>query len=221
MHPNSIYRRPEDPQNLSKARARGFGVLALNAVTPAEAAPLLSHIPFVVDTASADAPCILAHLVRSNPIARALKSGPLPAVLAVTLGDCYVSPDWYATPNQVPTWNYRAVHLRGQLELRPEAELLETLALTSAEFEARLAPKPTWTLDKMSDKALSGLLKAIVPVRMNIESHDATEKLSQNKGQADMEGVIDALASLPKAPADEAGAAEAIRQAMRALQSAD
>ncbi len=213
MHPNSLFRRPEDPQNPAKAGQRGFGILAVNAIDQASA-PLLSHIPFVLEPGT---PHVLAHLVRSNPIARAIKNGPLPAVLAVSLGDCYVSPDWYEAADQVPTWNYRSVHLRGQLELRPQAELLEILAKTSAEFEARLAPKPAWTLDKMSDKALAGLLKAIVPVRLGIESSDATEKLSQNKGEADVNGVITALGAQTYASEEEAGAAAAIHQAMQAL----
>lgn len=224
MHPNALFRRPDDPQNALKASLRGFGVLAINAPEPENApenapapgggAPLLSHIPFVLPP---NGDYALAHLVRSNPIAKALKDGPLAAVLAVTLGDCYVSPDWYTSEDQVPTWNYRAIHLRGSLELRPQDELLETLAKTSAEFEARLAPKPAWTLDKMSEKALGGLMKAIVPVRLNLEASDATEKLSQNKNQADINGVITALGKQNYARHDEAGAAAAICQAMQAL----
>jgi len=55
-----------------------------------------------------------AHLVRSNPIAQCLRAGERKAVLAVSGPDAYVSPDWYARmPDQVPTWNYVAVHLRG------------------------------------------------------------------------------------------------------------
>ncbi len=220
MHPNAIFRRPQDPANLQAAAARGFGTLALNA-GEADQGPLLSHVPFVLFT-SDGAARIDAHLVRSNPIARKLaKRGPQAAVLAVTLGDCYISPDWYQSPEQVPTWNYQAIHLRGCLELRPQEELRAVLAATSAEFEARLAPKQPWTLDKVGAETMNTLMRAIVPVRLTIDASDATYKLSQNKSRQDQQGVVDALGALTDLPAEEAGARQAIRSAMQAALSED
>ena len=55
--------------------------------------------------------------------------------------DSYISPDWYEVPDQVPTWNYVAVHLTGTLELRPQEELLDLLDRQSALFEARVRPE--------------------------------------------------------------------------------
>ena len=34
-------------------------------------------------------------------------------LMAVNGADAYVSPDWYVSPDQVPTWLYQAVHLTG------------------------------------------------------------------------------------------------------------
>ena len=65
MHPNPIFHDADTALNLSFARERGFGMLALNA----EATPLLSHVPFLLNAAGDRAEL---HLVRSNPIARAL-----------------------------------------------------------------------------------------------------------------------------------------------------
>ncbi len=215
MHPNTMFRRPQNPANLQAAAARGFGTLAVNG--DLGQAPWLSHVPFVLHQEPAGLAWLDAHLVRSNPIARILsKQGPQPAVTSVMLGDTYISPDWYETPEQVPTWNYQAIHLRGQLELRPQEELRAVLEATSAEFEARLAPKSPWLLDKVGADALEKLMRAIVPVRLVIESSDATIKLSQNKTRADRQGVVQALAALTDRPAQEAGALDAIRQAMEA-----
>lgn len=96
MHPNSIFRNAEAKHSLDFARERSFGTLALNA----DPMPLLAHIPFLLndDASHAD-----LHLVRSNPIARALKDGALPVKLAVTAPDSYISPDWYGIADQVPT----------------------------------------------------------------------------------------------------------------------
>lgn len=176
MHPNPVFHDADTAQNLAFARARGFGVLAVSAAE----APLISHVPFLIsqDGAWAD-----LHLVRSNPIVRALKEAR-PAKIAVSGPDGYVSPDWYGVPDQVPTWNYIAVHLTGALELRPDEELRDLLDQQSAFYEARLAPKPPWTTGKMDAEALARMMRMIVPARMRITGADGTWKLSQNKPEA-------------------------------------
>lgn len=173
MHPNPVFHDAEAAQNLAFARDRAFGMLAISAAT----APLISHLPFLI---SKDGEWAEMHLVRSNPIARMLKSA-CPAKLAITGPDGYVSPDWYGLPDQVPTWNYVAVHLTGELELLPDEELRGLLDRQSAFYEARLAPKPPWTTAKMDAAALDRMMRMIVPARMRITGVDGTWKLSQNK----------------------------------------
>jgi len=174
MHPNPVYHTASRAENLAFAAERAFGVLTV----AVEGAPLLSHVPFVVSGDVVD-----LHLVRSNPIARALGQ-PLQAVLAVSGPDSYVSPDWYGIDDQVPTWNYVAVHLSGTLERRPQEELRDVLDRLSAQFEDRLRPKQPWTADKMDAQALDRMMRMIVPCRLRIETVDGTWKLSQNKPDA-------------------------------------
>ena len=188
MHPNPLYRTPGEARNLAFARERGFGLLTL----AGPEGPLASHIPFVV---SEDGARVEAHVVRSNPVRRALEDGPLPALLAVSGPDGYVSPDWYGMADQVPTWNYVAAHLRGTLRLADPAGLRAHLARLSAEFERRLAPKPAWTLDKMSPEALARLERMILPVEMSVEATDGTWKFSQNKTREAMRGAADGVAA--------------------------
>jgi len=52
------------------------------------------------------------HVARNNPLAK-LADGKSQWLMAVTGADAYVSPDWYVSPDQVPTWLYQAVHLTG------------------------------------------------------------------------------------------------------------
>ena len=176
MHPNPIFHDADAARNLGFARERGFGVLAVNGAD----GPLISHVPFLLDPEGRYAEL---HLVRSNPIARAL-AAPLQARIAVSGADSYVSPDWYGVPDQVPTWNYVAVHLTGTLELRPEAELRGLLDRQSAFYEAGLSPKTPWTADKMTPEALERMMRQIVPCRMSVTGVDGTWKLGQNKADA-------------------------------------
>jgi len=173
MHPNPVFRKAVNVQNLDFARERSFGALSINA----EDGPLIAHVPFQLST---DGSYLEAHLVRSNPIARALKE-PKKAVVAVSGGDGYISPDWYGVEDLVPTWNYVAVHLRGVLRLLPDAELGGILERLSGAMEQRLAPKPIWKMDKVSPDALGKMMRQIVPVAMDIDDVDGTWKLAQNK----------------------------------------
>ncbi|MEX2519450.1 MAG: FMN-binding negative transcriptional regulator [Paracoccaceae bacterium] len=177
MHPNPAFRGASVERNLDFARARGFGVLTI--VGPE--GPLASHVPFIVDEAGER---LAAHIVRSNPIWSALRSGPGKALVAISGPDGYVSPDWYGDPAFVPTWNYVAVHVRGELSLAPPATLRAHLEALSANFESRLAPKKPWTLDKMAPEALERMMRMIAPVEMRIDGIDGTWKLGQNKGAA-------------------------------------
>lgn len=173
MHPNPIYRQTAEETALAFAREQGFGLLAV----AASGAPLISHVPFLL---SEDGGLLEFHLVRSNPITRLLKT-PQPARLAVQGPHGYISPDWYGVENQVPTWNYVAVHLVGEITLQPQAALLPFLDRLSDVFEARLAPKPVWKSAKMEPDALARMLRQIVPVTMRVDSLDSTYKLTQNK----------------------------------------
>lgn len=173
MHPNPAFRAEDRARHIEFARDRAFGVLAISD----DGAPLISHVPFLL---SEDGAVVELHLVRSNPIVRML-CGPKVVRIAVQGPDGYVSPDWYGVADQVPTWNYVAVHLTGRLELRPQDELRDLLDRQSAFFEDRLLPKAPWVTGKMSDDALARMMRMIVPCRMQVEDIQGTWKLGQNK----------------------------------------
>lgn len=176
MHPNPAFRQEPVARNLGFARERGFGTLSINA----DPAPLLSHVPFALNAAGDAAEL---HLVRSNPIARAATT-PVPAIIAVTGPDGYVSPDWYGDPAQVPTWNYVAVHLRGTLVPLDHGLMRDQLDRLSAHFEEMLLPKPPWTTAKMPEDTLDRLMRAIRPFRFDVAEVHGTWKLNQNKSEA-------------------------------------
>jgi transcriptional regulator len=176
MHPNPAFRQDPREKNLAFARARGFGILSVNGPE----GPLAAHIPFLLNQ---DATCAELHLARSNPIARA--DLPVPALLAVSGPDTYISPDFYGPheeiPDQVPTWNYVAVHLRGTLEPLPEDALRSHVDALSAEHENRIAGKRPWISAKMTEGAMPRMMRMILPFRFRVTSVEGTWKLNQNK----------------------------------------
>jgi transcriptional regulator len=192
MHPNPAFRQTLAERNIAFARERAFGILTVNG----PGGPLAAHIPFLI---SADATTADLHLARSNPIARA--GLPAPALIAISGPDSYISPDWYGAPDQVPTWNYVAVHLRGTLSPLPEETLRAHADALSARFEADLLPKTPWRSTKMTDGVMERMMRMILPFRLTITRIDGTWKLNQNKTAEMRHAAADALAATGGDPA--------------------
>ena len=174
MHPNPAFRGVEAEQNLAFARAEGFGVLTMAGAE----GPLASHLPFTLNAAGDR---LGAHIVRSNPIWKALRDGPLEAVMIVSGPHGYISPDWYGVEDQVPTWNYDAVHLRGAVRLLDDSDLRRHVDELSGQFESRLTPKPIWRSEKMDQEVMLRMMRMIAPVEMVVSDVQGTWKLNQNK----------------------------------------
>ncbi|QFS84128.1 Protease synthase and sporulation protein PAI 2 [Roseivivax sp. THAF40] len=185
MHPNPVFRSADHAKDIAFARARGFGTLCVSA----DPVPLLAHIPFTLNEAGDVA---MLHLVRSNPIARRIDTHA-PAKIAVMGPDSYISPDWYGVADQVPTWNYVAVHLTGRLTRQPQESMRAMLDHQSQAAETPLAPKPVWQTEKMTPEVLERMMRQIVPFHFHVEQIDATWKLGQNKPDAVRLAAADAV----------------------------
>jgi transcriptional regulator len=176
MHPNPAFRQEPRDRNLAFARNRGFGILSVNGPE----GPLAAHVPFLLN---GDGSIAELHLARSNAIVRA--GLPAPALITVAGPDAYVSPDFYGphteVPDQVPTWNYVAVHLRGVLEPLEEDALRPHVDALSAEHEGRIVGKTPWTSTKMTEGTMPRMMRMILPFRFRVTAVDGTWKLNQNK----------------------------------------
>jgi transcriptional regulator len=153
----------------------------------ADGRPLAAHAPlsFAPDGS------LRFHLARNNP-ATGLLDGAL--VLATLTGpDAYVSPDWYGTADQVPTWNYVLVEVTGTARRLDADALRRQIDELSAAQEALLAPKPAWTSAKMDPRRFALMLRAIVGYAIDAPVIRGLRKLGQNKTEAEAAGAIAAL----------------------------
>jgi len=149
--------------------------------------PMLVHTPVVADAPDR----IRFHVARANRAAPALDGKR--ALLSCLGPDAYISPDWYGTEDQVPTWNYVVVEAEGMLRRMDEAELARFLDDLGAEHERRLAPKPAWTRDKMRPGRFEAMLEGITGFEMRVEEMRGTRKLGQNKSAAEAGNAAAAL----------------------------
>jgi len=181
MHPNRAFAWDDRDEMLAFVRRVAFCTICVDG-------PAVVHAPVIVDPPNR----LRFHISRGNRARAQLDGG---RALVSCLGpDAYVSPDWYGTPDQVPTWNYLAVEAEGPLRRLDEAELARLLDDLSAEHEARLAPKPAWTRAKMTPGRFDAMLKAIIGYQLDIEMLNGTRKLGQNKREAEQLGAADGLA---------------------------
>jgi transcriptional regulator len=181
--------KPDRTACLAFAQARGFGLFCASD----GARPIASSLPFALNSAADGTPQIAFHVARGNPLAK-FADGHARWLLAVNGADAYVSPDWYVSPEQVPTWLYQAVHLTGPVRAMSESGLGAELDVLSEKFEHRLAPKPPWTSAKVTAGRMAMLKKAIVGLVMTVEDIEGSFKLNQHKSDADHIAVMNVLA---------------------------
>src|SRR6478736_3243917 len=184
--------------SLAFAQTRGFGLVCASD----GAKPIASSLPFYLTFADDGTPRAAFHVARHNPLVK-LAGGTASWLLAVTGADAYVSPDWYVSPDQVPTWLYQVVHLTGTVRTLSDDELAAQIETLSAKFEDRLLPKKPWKSSKMTAGRLDALKKAIVGLQMTVEEIEGSFKLNQHKSAADYSAISTALASQGDADAAE------------------
>ncbi|MDE5454514.1 FMN-binding negative transcriptional regulator [Bradyrhizobium sp. CSA112] len=187
--------------SLAFAEARGFGL----ACAWDGKKPVASPLPFYLTSANDGTPRALFHVARHNPLV-GLADGTTPWLLAVNGADTYVSPDWYVSADQVPTWLYQAVHLTGSVRKLSDDELADQIDTLSAKFEERLLPKKPWLSSKMTAGRLEAMKKAIVGFEMTVEEVEGSFKLNQHKSDADYTALAQALATQGDADAREIAA---------------
>jgi len=191
MHPNAAFRT--DDETLLLARLAGHPLATLSAAVDGRL--LVAHAP-VIARRLAGGLVLDFHLSRSNALAGAIASG-FRAVAVSLEAEAYISPDWYENADQVPTWNYVSVEAEGPVVALADAALVALLDDLSAREEGKLLPKKPWTRDKMSPGRFEAMTRAIIGARMTVERLEGTTKLSQNKSDADVAGVVAALGDHP------------------------
>jgi transcriptional regulator len=161
-------------------------------VTQSDAGLAANHVP--VQTLDEPKPfgCIRGHIARANPLWRDYR--PDSQALAIFQGpQVYISPSFYpskATSGEVvPTWNYAVVHASGTLRFIQDAGWLRDFVagLTTTHEASRTSP---WKIDDAPAAYIDKMLTLIVGFEFSIAALTGKWKLSQNRTQADREGIL-------------------------------
>jgi len=177
----------------------------------ADGLPLATHLP-VLYARQGDEVLLEGHWARPNP--QAAHAGT--ALLIVHGPHHYISPGWYPDKGQVarvPTWNYAAAHLYGELSpLHGEADLASIVARLGEFFEPRAGGDWRYDHDDPRERAQ---LRGIVGFRFRAARIELKFKLNQNHPPANVAGAIEGLRGRPGEDAAEIAALMAGRLARR------
>lgn len=178
---------------------------AANLVTATAKGMLATLLPFVFDPSAGEHGALHAHLARNNP---QWSEPALGESLAIIQGaDAYISPRWYASKAEhgrvVPTWNYSTAHVYGTLVIHDDPAWLASHVRRLSNHNEAGSELP-WTVEDAPERYIAGQLRAIVGVELLITRIEAKQKLSQNRPDADVDGVVAGL----RARGDLASAAD-------------
>lgn len=155
-------------------------------VTTEKGKPIATHLPLEMKKQGEDY-YLTGHLAYGNRQWRTFDT----EVLAIFQGpDAYISSSWYEQ-EEVPTWNYQAVHVYGQATIIEKKELIEDLTLMLTKYEENREHPVLW--DTLSSELLEKELKGIVGFKIKVNEIQAAYKLSQNRNNKDFRNIIEQL----------------------------
>jgi transcriptional regulator len=183
----------EDNREVQHAliRARPLGLL----VTLGSAGLMANPVPFVLDASASPYGTLKTHLSRANTQWQDFDASQ--EALVVFQGpETYITPSWYAAKREhgkvVPTWNYAIVQAYGRMRVidDPDWLLRQITAMTDVHEAAQ--PRP-WAVSDAPAAFVAAQLKGIVGIEIEITRIEGKWKVSQNRSEADREGVAAGL----------------------------
>jgi transcriptional regulator len=161
-----------------------FGTL----VTTDHGIPIATHLPLGLNKKGDDY-YITGHMAYGNPQWKTFEI--CEDVLVMFQGpNAYISSSWYGHEN-VPTWNYQAVHVYGKACILSKDELIEELKIMLGKYEEKRENPILW--DNLSPHLLENELKGIVGFKIKVGEIQAAYKLSQNRNNTDYMNIIEKL----------------------------
>lgn len=185
MHIPQHYKN-EDPEAVRAfIRDNGFAIL----VSQVAGKPWATHIPLFLDKNAEGKEILVGHISRSNKQWKDFDKNE--EVLAIFSGPhAYISPSWYDHEN-VPTWNYIAVHVYGKIRIVEGERLKNQLGKLVDKYEASV--KDPVSVNGMSKEFVDREMRGIVGFEIEISDIQAAMKLSQNRDEKNYTRVIKAL----------------------------
>lgn len=145
---------------------------------------IASHLPFVAKIVGEDL-MLYSHFAKANPQSQGIENQEVMVVFQEP--HAYISPKNYEKIQNVPTWNYLAVHAYGEVKIVHETSqsfqiLEEMIHSYESDYYAQWQQLP----DDYKNKMVQG----ITAFEMRILRLEGKKKLSQNKTETEQLNII-------------------------------
>ncbi|MFC5192883.1 FMN-binding negative transcriptional regulator [Algoriphagus aquatilis] len=185
MYIHRLNQWENEPEVIDFIQKNAFATL----VSQVDGKPWATHLPFVLDKNHSGEAVLHGHLAKANRQWKSIRENE--EVLVTFQGPhAYISSSWYNHEN-VPTWNYLAVHVYGKIRIIEGEELMHHLkSLVDIYEEGR--PNRVH-VETMSETYVEGQIRALVGIEITIKEVQASAKLSQNRDDYNYQNIIHKL----------------------------
>lgn len=184
MHIPDLYKNEDQEAIRAFLRANAFGLL----INQTNGKLWATHIPLELEINTEGEEVLMGHISKENPQWTAFESND--QVLAVFTGPhAYISSSWYDYEN-VPTWNYTAVHVYGKVKIIEGDAVIDLLTKLVDKYEKN-SKCPVRVADLSQKTMLQS--RGIVAFEIKIEEIQAVNKMSQNRDDKNYSNIISEL----------------------------
>ena len=175
-------------ENLAEVKAflmaNSFGIL----INTTDGKLWATHIPLELDQNEQGKDVLYGHISKANMQWNSFNDGT--EVMCIFPGPhSYVSSSWYNF-EEVPTWNYIAVHVYGSIRILNDKELWSHLKKLVDKYEEKIPGRVH--LEEMSASTLKQV-QGVVGFEIEIKDIQAAYKLSQSHDDLNHENVVEKL----------------------------
>ena len=184
MYIPEIYQFENPSEIRDFVAANGFAIL----VNQTDGQLWATHIPLLLDVNADGNEILHGHVSKENLQWNSFASEQ--QVLAIFSGPhSYISSSWY-TDEEVPTWNYTAVHIYGTVKIIEGEAVIISLKKLVDKYEA--ASENPVRIEALSRKTMLQA-RGIVAFEIEIETIQAVRKMSQGRDENDYKTIISEL----------------------------
>jgi transcriptional regulator len=183
MYIPELYKNENQEDIHNFIHQNGFGIL----VNQTNGKLWATHIPLLLEEKDGKQ-ILVGHVSKINPQVESFQVND--EVLAIFSGaHSYISSSWYDHEN-VPTWNYLAVHVYGKLTIYNHEQAVDSLKRLVDKYEAK--SKNPIRIEDLSSKTMREA-RGIIAFEIEITAIEAQKKLSQNRDDKNYKNIISEL----------------------------
>jgi len=184
MYTPEIYKNENQEEIKKFLQENSFGIL----INQTNGKLCATHIPLELETTKEGKDILWGHISKENPQWNGFIDND--QILAVFSGPhSYISSSWYDHEN-VPTWNYIAVHVYGKIKIIEGEAVIESLKKLVDKYEQN--SKNPVLVENLSEKTMMQS-RGIVAFEIEITEIQATKKISQNRDEKNHQNIISEL----------------------------